>query len=154
MILEMKRLIQLIGCAVVMAMATNASAQEEHRNINNQYGPPNYTGGTVASPNETFANYTRDYADARRSTPNTIAISQVYPNPAATYTRILMNGATTEPVTVSIINYNGVMVQSFRYPAGSGRFDIDISSLPDGLYALQVQENGKEPQSIQLSKTR
>lgn len=137
-----------------MAMTTSANAQDEHRNVNNQFGPPNFTGGTVASPTETFATYTQEATMARRAAMQTVQIGQVYPNPATTYTRILLNGATTEPVTVSVVNYNGVMVQSFRYPAGSGRFDIDISSLPDGLYALQVQEQGKEPQSIQLSKSR
>jgi hypothetical protein len=49
---------------------------------------------------------------------------------------------------------NGVVVRSYEYNAGSGRFDIDISSLPDGVYAVQVQERGKTAQSIQLSKTR
>ncbi len=151
---EMKRLIQWIGCVAIMGLAPAAYAQQEHRNVNNQFGPPNYTGGTVASPSETFATYTRDAAVSRKAVMQTVAIGQVYPNPAATYTRVFLNGATTEPVSVSIINYNGVMVQSFNYPAGSGRFDIDISSLPDGLYALQVQERGKEPQSIQLSKAR
>jgi hypothetical protein len=154
MIFEMKRMLQWIGCALVMGLATAANAQDEHRNINNQFGPPNYTGGTVASPNETYASYTREMVMARKTALQTVQINQVYPNPAATYTRIFLNGNTTEPVTVSIINYNGVMVQSFSYPAGSGRFDIDVSSLPDGLYALQVQEQGKEPQSIQLSKSR
>lgn len=139
---------------MIMALATSAGAQEEHRNVSNAYGPPNYTGGMVASPTETYASYTREASMARRASRQTVQISQVYPNPAATYTRIFLSGATTEPVMVSIINYNGVLVQSFRYPAGAGRFDIDVSSLPDGLYALQVQEEGKEPQSIQLSKYR
>lgn len=139
---------------MVLGLSGAANAQAEHRNINNQFGPPNYTGGTVASPSETFATYTREAAMARRAAMQTVAISRVFPNPAATYTRIFLNGSTTEAVTVSIINYNGVMIQSFNYPAGAGRFDIDVSSLPDGLYALQVQEAGKEPQSIQLSKYR
>ncbi len=154
MILEMKRLIQWIGCALILGAAPAAYAQQEHRNVNNEFGPPNYTGGVVASPSETFATYTQEAANARRAVIQTTPILQVYPNPAHTYTRIFLNGSTTEPVSVSIINHNGVMVQGFNYPAGSGRFDIDISSLPDGLYALQVQEKGKEPQSIQLSKTR
>ncbi len=150
----MKRLIQWIGCAAVLGLATVASAQEGYSNVNNQFGPPTYTGGTVASPNEVYADYTWEMSRAQRANLQTAHIDQVYPNPATTYTRILLTGATTEPVTVSIINYNGVVVQSFLYPAGSGRFDIDISSLPDGLYALQVQEQGKEPQSIQLSKSQ
>jgi hypothetical protein len=49
---------------------------------------------------------------------------------------------------------NGVLVRSYEYSAGTSRFDIDVSSLPDGIYALQIQERGKEAQSVQLSKQR
>jgi hypothetical protein len=66
----------------------------------------------------------------------------------------MLDGATTEPVTVSVINMNGVLVRSYEYAAGSGAFAIDVSSLPDGIYALQVQEYRKEAQSVQLSVNR
>ncbi len=150
---QMKRLIQWIGCSALLLTAVGAGAQE-HQNINNRYGPPNYTGGTVASPSETFAVYNQQSADARAVYRNTVSILEVYPNPTATYARITLDGNTSEPVTVSVINMNGVLVRSYEYAAGSGRFDIDVSSIPDGLYALQVQERGKEAQSVQLSKSR
>lgn len=149
----MKRMIQCLLTAA-MLMAGAAYAQETD-NINNRYGPPTYTGGTVASPSESYALYRQQLANERSYTqPYTAAIVDVYPNPTATYTRILLAENTTEPVTVSVINMNGVLVRSYTYSAGSGRFDIDISSLPEGLYALQVQERGKQAQSIQLSKVR
>jgi len=149
----MKRMIQWIGYAVLLLSAAGAGAQD-HQNVNNKYGPPNYTGGTVASPSETFAVYNQQSANERAIDPHTMSIVEVYPNPTATYTRITLAGNTTEPVTVSIINMNGTLVRSYEYAAGSGKFYIDVSSVPDGLYALQVQEHGKEAQSVQLSKTR
>ena len=150
----MKRILQLIGCAAGLMMTTSASAQQEHRNINNQYGPPNYTGGTVASPSETFALYNQTVANRSKIYRRSPAILEMYPNPAATYTRVVLDAYTTEPVTLSIVNMNGVLVRSYEYSAGASRFDIDVSSLPDGIYALQIQERGKEAQSVQLSKQR
>jgi hypothetical protein len=135
--------------------AAVATHSQETDNINNRYGPPTYTGGTVASPSEIFSIYQQQYANYRAVTQRTTtAIVTVYPNPTATYTSIILAENTTEPVTVSLINMNGVLVRSYTYSAGSARFDIDISSLPDGIYALQVQERGKQAQSIQLSKVR
>ena len=148
----MRKMIQWVGCAALLFSAVGANAQE---NINNRYGPPNYTGGTVASPNENFAIYHQQRSSAARLIERTTAgILEVYPNPAASYTRVILDANTTEPTTVSVINMNGVLVQSLEYAAGASRFDIDVSSLPEGLYALQIQERGKEPQSIQLSKYR
>lgn len=149
----MKKALQWIGCAALLFAAGGLHAQEVD-NINNRYGPPNYTGGSVASPSENYALYHQATVNARAINRFTVGILEVYPNPTATYTRIILNGPTTEPVTVSVINMNGVLVRSYEYGAGSGRFDIDVSSLPDGLYALQVQERGKEAQSVQLSKNR
>src|SRR4051812_28025147 len=150
----MKQLLRYIGCAVTLLFSTAAYAQETD-NINNRYGPPNYTGGTVATPSETYAVYQQQTANLRRTMErSTVPIMEVYPNPTATYTRIFLTDNTTEPVTVSVINMNGVVVRSYEYSAGSGRFDIDISGLPDGVYALQVQERGKTAQSVQLAKTR
>lgn len=138
-----------------MLTLSYAATAQEYDNINNRYGPPNYTGGTVASPSETYAVYRQQTANQRSITQRyTAAILEVYPNPTPTYTRVTLAENTTQPVTVSIINMNGVLVRSYEYSAGSGRFDIDVSSLPDGLYALQVRERGKEAQSVQLSKIR
>ncbi len=150
----MKRLLQQSTLACMLLFAAAGAKAQEVDNINNRYGPPNYSGGTVASPSESFALYHQQTVNARRAVSATTAISEVYPNPAATYTRIILAGVTTETTTVSIVNFNGVLVRSYEYGAGASRFDIDISSLPDGLYALQVQERGKEAQSIQLSKSR
>jgi hypothetical protein len=149
----MKRILQLIGCAAGLMIATQVGAQETD-NINNRYGPPNYTGGTVASPSENYSLYQHATVNRAKIYRQSVGILEVYPNPAATYTRIVLDNYTTEPTTLSIINMNGVLVRSYEYGAGSGRFDIDVSSLPDGIYALQVQERGKEAQTIQLSKLR
>ena len=146
----MKKLIQWIGCTALLFSTMGADAQVD--NINNRYGPPTYTGGTVESANENFALYHQQRANERIMQPVGIAILEMYPNPATNYTRIVLDGLSTEEVTLSVINMNGIIVRSYEYGAGSGRFDIDVSALPAGIYAMQVQERGKEAQSIQLSK--
>jgi hypothetical protein len=142
-----------LGSLALLSCSLTAVAQETD-NINNRYGPPTYTGGTVMSPSETYSLYRQQRANVQTIVqPVTVAIADVYPNPAATYTRIILEQNTTQPVTVSVINMNGVLVRSYEYSSGSGRFNIDVSSLPDGIYSLQVQERGKKAQSVQLSKT-
>jgi hypothetical protein len=135
-----------------MAAAGSSYAQETD-NINNRYGPPTFTGGTVQTPAESFALYQQQTANLLRTTqPATTPISTVYPNPSANYTTVVLTANTTEPVTVSLINMNGVLMRSYEYSAGYGSFGIDVSNLPPGLYALQVQERGRQAQSIQFLK--
>lgn len=147
----MKRMLQLIGCSALMLMAASTVAQE---NTNNRNGPPNFTGGTTPSTSENYALYNQGTVNLGSQQRVSTPILEVYPNPTATYTRVILDGVTSAVTTVSVVNMNGVLVRSYEYGAGSGRFDIDVSSLPDGIYALQVQERGKEAQSVQLLKNR
>jgi len=133
-------------------LAAYRTSAQEFDNVSNKYGPPNYTGGTVMTPAENYALYNQANVDARAKQINTAAISNVYPNPSFNFTQVFLDEVTTEPVTVSIVNLNGVLVQSIEYPAGASKFYVDVSGIPVGHYALQVQERGKLPQAIQLQK--
>jgi hypothetical protein len=146
----MKKLIQWIGCTTLLFSALSSGAQAD--NINNRYGPPTYTGGTIASPTENFALYHQARSNERIVERASIGIMEMYPNPATNFTRIVLDGSSTEPVTLFIVNMNGIIVKSHQYGAGSTVLDIDVSAFPAGIYAMQVQERGKEAQSIQLSK--
>ena len=133
---------------LLSAMSTGAQVD----NVSNRYGPPTYTGGTVASPNENFALYHQQRVNERAIVRSSIAILEMYPNPTSTYTRIILDGTNTEPLTLSVINMNGTIVQFYQYSPGASQLYIDVSALPAGIYAMQIQERGKEAQSIQLSK--
>lgn len=142
----MRNWIQIAGFVALALVSKSVGAQE----IVNAYGPPTYTGGTVASPNETFALYQH----SRAAYPQIMSagIQLVYPNPATSNTRIVLESTPVVPTTLSIYNTNGVLQGTYKLSPGAARFDLDVSFLPAGIYSLQVQEQGKEAQSVQLSK--
>lgn len=142
----MRKWIQIAGFVALALVSKAVRAQE----IVNAYGPPTYTGGTVASPNETFALYNQARATNRQIIP--AGILSVYPNPATANTRIQLDSAPAAQTTLAVYNTNGVLVGRYLFNPGSSRFDLDVSFLPTGIYSLQVQEKGKEAQSVQLSK--
>ena len=143
----MKNWIQSIGFVALALISYPAQAQSEV----NAYGPPRYTGGTIQSPNETFALYHHNLQSSVReySSP---AIQTVYPNPATVVTKIVLDRVPVTTTTISVFNTNGVLVKSNRFDPGTVSFDLDVSNLPQGIYSIQIQEEGKEAQSVQLSK--
>jgi hypothetical protein len=143
----MKNWIQMIGFVVLALISKSALAQSEV----NAYGPPRYTGGTVESPSETIALWQHNLQNSvkENSSPE---IFQVYPNPATSTTRVVLESVPVSKTRIAIFNTNGVLVGSYQFAPGSARFDIDVSFLPTGIYSLQIQEEGKEAQSVQLSK--
>lgn len=130
----------------LLAGAFNAAAQE-NQNISNRYGPPTYTGGDVPSPNQRFAAYQRVYRTVQPTLINT-----VYPNPATSSANVVLGAYAESPVDVYIINMNGDIMQSYTFNGGGNQLGFDVSSLPNGLYSVQVQERGKSMQSIKLLK--
>lgn len=131
------------------AFSLNAAAQQynEYGNINNQYGAPTFTGGTVSSPSESFAIYTQ-----RNQPEQATLIEEVYPNPTPTASSVVLTTVAVNPVTLFIVNMNGTIMKTYNYDGGSSRLTFDMSGLQDGLYSIQVQERGKSMQSIRLLK--
>lgn len=135
--------------ALVIALLTGGVAKaQETDNIINRYGPPYYTGGTVNSPSESFAMSQRYERQAQLRT----EIESVYPNPTRTYAAIVLANVSREPVSIYVVNMNGVIVQSYMYSAGNRSYGFDMGNVPAGVYSIQVQERGKSMQSIELLK--
>lgn len=78
--------------------------------------------------------------------------ASVYPNPAISYTNVLLSEPAQQKVYIYIVNLNGQVQQSLAFDPGGNNYFIDVSSLPAGLYSMQVQESGKRPVSLKLSK--
>ena len=141
-----------ISTALMLGLSLSAKAQETD-NISNRYGPPYYTGGTVQSPSEAFADYHANTVSVGRAELRESAfISTVTPNPARTNAAINLESGTTEPVSIYVVNMNGTILKSYTYAAGSNSYGIDVGNLPAGLYSIQLQERGKSLQSIELVK--
>ena len=119
----------------------------EYGNVNNQYGPPNFTGGTVNTPSEIFAIYTQS-----NKTEEATLINEIYPNPAQSTSSVLLTDIATNPVTLYIVNLNGTVIKTYSYDGGGNRLNFDVSELEDGFYSIQVQEKGKSMQSVKLLK--
>ena len=133
---------------IVALSGFSASAQfNEYGNVNNQYGPPNFTGGTVNSPSESFAIYAQNTKQEELT-----VIEEVSPNPSFGTSCVLLNTVAVNPVTIYIVDLNGNIQKTYTYDGGSSRLTFDISDLKDGLYSVQVQERGKSMQSVKLLK--
>ena len=143
----MKTLTKTLFVAALVACSFAAQSQE-NQNVNNQYGPPNFTGGTVNTTSESYAVYEQDQLNEVRATD----IASVYPNPAQSASLVSLVETASNPVTLYVVNLNGTILRSYRYNGGSNRLPFDVGALPDGVYSIQVQERGKTMQSIELLK--
>jgi hypothetical protein len=65
----------------------------------------------------------------------------VYPNPVTSNTRIVLPAGSAAAVTVDVINMNGNIAHSYQYAPGIYNLDVDMSTLPAGLYNLHVSGN-------------
>ncbi len=63
----------------------------------------------------------------------------IYPNPANTMVNIRVEGSLSQPMTMRLINFNGVVVKSMEVNAGINLVRFDISGLPDGIYLFCLQ---------------
>jgi hypothetical protein len=59
----------------------------------------------------------------------------VFPNPVKTNLTVV---GIDKSVKINLLNVNGILLQSFLTQSNTA--DIDVSSLPQGLYLLQVEE--------------
>lgn len=69
---------------------------------------------------------------------NTIAL---YPNPAAQSSNVVIDLKYRADVSVNVLNTMGQVVKSFDFgsaPAGSNKFQLDLSGISTGLYVIQM----------------
>jgi hypothetical protein len=64
-----------------------------------------------------------------------------YPNPVVSQARVLLPYASTSVVAIDVMNLQGTILASFRYAPGSQALDVDMSTLPVGIYNVRVKEN-------------
>ena len=138
----------LSGLFVVALLRPFGAAAQETDNINNRFGPPNYTGGLAPTPSERFA-----YAQvAYRQEYSLNAIETAYPNPTRANVAVVLAQTTSTPVDIYIVNLNGVIQKTYTYAAGNRSYGIDMGDLTSGLYSIQVQERGRAMQRINVLK--
>jgi len=101
------------------------------------------------SPIETFAvaryhanaaAITTDEIDDITSAPLKPPTINIYPNPATDFLSVTVNGAADKKSSLTIINQQGkqLYTQQLDNTKGIAQYNINVKSLPPGLYYLQL----------------
>ncbi len=110
-----------------------------------------YHKGTVSTPTTVGRiGYGTPVKDAvyRSSNPGTTGVYAVaangenallvYPNPVTSSTRVVLPAPSIGAVSVTIIDMNGGIDRTFSYAPGTSTLDVDMTTLPAGLYSVRV----------------
>ena len=82
------------------------------------------------------SNITNNRAAAINTLKSTVV--RVYPNPASDKAVIRLNFPLPQASTIKLYNALGNEVRGFEFPAGKDELEINISSLPKGVYTLYM----------------
>jgi Secretion system C-terminal sorting domain len=83
------------------------------------------------------------------------SFTQVYPNPTKDRIRLIFNGLKQKDGTdlyVEILNLNGNILNREKFDAGTSDGELDLKSLPAGIYFIRVLRSGEAPELIRISK--
>lgn len=81
--------------------------------------------------------------------------TSAYPNPTNDRVRLvfknpkLVDGAD---ISVEVLNINGGILNREKFDAGSTEGELDLKSLPSGLYLIRVLRSGQAPELIRINK--
>lgn len=78
------------------------------------------------------------------------ATAYLYPNPAVSLVRLVLSNAPRSAVSLEVVDLNGRLMNSRLYAPGTPEFDLDVSTLPIGLYAVRVLQDGALTDEIKL----
>jgi hypothetical protein len=99
---------------------------------------------------------------AARQTYNGVGIANVsgnssdvlmYPNPARSYTIIELPDVPQKTVRTNVINMNGQVVMTRTYQPGNRQLQMDVSSIPVGLYNIEIREQDQPVLTQKLQKS-
>ncbi len=76
----------------------------------------------------------------------------VYPNPVFSYTRVVLPNISSGSVYVDIIDLNGRIQRSYEFASGTYQADLDMSTLPTGLYSVRVTGNNVGYHNLKVVK--
>lgn len=75
---------------------------------------------------------------------------RIFPNPAGNQVWVELNWMGFQQATISVYNTLGQLSLQVTGPAASGQVTMDVSSLPDGLYVVKVDADGRAAGSRRL----
>lgn len=97
------------------------------------------TGTTSSGKNANFLSTSKDYADIAVDKANASIL--VYPNPITNWLAADIYLEKEEKISVRLLNSMGIIIRQIvpgRKSTGKQRIEVEVSSLPKGIYILQV----------------
>jgi len=76
----------------------------------------------------------------------------VYPNPVVDVTHIVLPEASSDVVTIYVIDMNGRVDNTYQYAPGSNQLDVDMNILPPGIYSLRVFDPSSGSYNLKVVK--
>ncbi len=68
---------------------------------------------------------------------------QLFPNPASSRAYIRFDGSVNEPVSIRIINANGILIRTEKRTSVDRMITVDLTGLTSGLYLLYIETKGQ-----------
>ena len=68
---------------------------------------------------------------------------QLFPNPASSRAYIRFDGNVNEPVSIRIINANGILIRTEKRTSVDRMITVDLTGLTSGLYLLYIETKGQ-----------
>jgi hypothetical protein len=85
-----------------------------------------------------------------RGTLNGSTGAYAYPNPAVSTVRIMFQNEPRGRLSLEVLDLNGRIMNSRMYTTGTPAYDLDVSTLPIGLYTVRVLQDGMLTDEIKL----
>jgi len=129
---------KLLSAVLVSGILSSAAVYAQTTQYDVTNANPISTTSDVSSPNTVSGPYAITDESVTTQASNGDDDLLVYPNPAVSATRIVLNNVPGSAVYVEVIDMNGEIDRSFEYSPGSYFLDVDLSNLPDGMYSVRV----------------
>lgn len=81
--------------------------------------------------------------------------TSAYPNPTNDRVRLVFKNpklVDEAGISVEVLNINGGILNREKFDAGSTEGELDLKSLPSGLYLIRVLRSGQAPELIRINK--
>lgn len=84
-----------------------------------------------------------------------VPTTDAYPNPTNDRVRLIFNNpkeVDESGISVEVLNLNGGVINREKFDAGTTEGELDLKTLPSGLYLIRVLRSGQAPELIRINK--
>ncbi|MBK9487532.1 MAG: T9SS type A sorting domain-containing protein [Haliscomenobacter sp.] len=84
-----------------------------------------------------------------------VPTTEAYPNPTTDRVKLVFKDpklVDEAGISVEVLNINGRIINREKFDAGVTEGELDMKSLPSGLYLIRVMRSGQAPELIRINK--